>query len=438
MQSRLPIDPSRAVALRDTVPRMLRSQGDVSVEVALPDEIRPGDAIGRYVILGVVGQGSMGIVFSAYDPQLDRRVAIKLLHPGVDQVDHFAQCRLVREAQVMASVSHPNIVQVYDASSVRGRFFMAMEYVDGCNLRTWLGRAPRTVPQILQIFRQAGEGLAAAHAAGIVHRDFKPANVLVDRLGRAKVVDFGLSRRRGHSELPRSGEPLSSAAVDITMSGWLMGTPQYMAPEQFAGETGDVRSDQYAFCVALYEALYEQPPFEGDDLEAIASCKQSQAALQRPTTAVEIPDALWIALRRGLACNPAERFPSMRALLDALGRSTSPSRWIRRFLLPLGAAGLVLIAWSQHIEPPPPPETSSSIAQGPIEHCTAEDLEAERALLLAERLLEDHAWDEARAQLERAFVLGLERGQADVTTRAAEAMERMTRGDAMSLRTTEP
>ncbi|HET6584205.1 MAG TPA: serine/threonine-protein kinase, partial [Nannocystaceae bacterium] len=288
----------------------------------LPDVILPGTLLGRYVVLEVVGRGGMGTVVRAYDPRLRREVAVKRLRPRASPEQ--AEARLVREARAMAQLNHPNVVAVYDVEAVPWGVLVAMEYVRGPTLREWL-REPRSRREILEAFRQAGAGLAAAHAAGLVHRDFKPANVLMEEspdsrgVGRVRVTDFGLARGI-HAGEPAvsldSGEDALDAVDpsgdELTAAGLVLGTPVYMAPEQHAGETAGPAADQYAFCVALWEALAGARPFEAEDHEALARAKaQGPPPWPRPR---EVPARISQAIRRGLAPDPGERFPTMAEL----------------------------------------------------------------------------------------------------------------------------
>ena len=241
-----------------------------------------GVRIGRYRLAQCIGRGGMGVVWSAHDDELDRTVAIKLLRPELGDLGP----RLDKEARALARLNHPNVVSVFDVGTHEGQRFIAMEFVDGETLRTWL-ETPRALPEILAAFVGAGRGLAAAHAVGLVHRDFKPDNVLVGRDGRARVLDFGLAR-------PPSGPELQPSAIDLdadpratalTRDGALLGTPAYMAPEQHLGLTADARSDQFAFAVALFDAVYGQPPFRGDDLRML-SLSVVRSVVQRPAAHV--------------------------------------------------------------------------------------------------------------------------------------------------------
>jgi formylglycine-generating enzyme required for sulfatase activity len=313
-----------------------------------------GARIGRYVVLEHVGSGAMGSVYAAYDPELDRKVALKLLKSGRRTVDPTAQARLLREAKAMGRLAHPNVIAVHDAGVYEEQVFLAMEFLAGGTLRGWLSAQPRSWREILDVFIAAAGGLAAAHAAGLIHRDFKPDNVLLDREGRPRVVDFGLAREANS----REGEPsheLSPAFITtltgstpghesghletLTRTGAVMGTPAYMAPEQFLAEPTDERTDQFSFCVALYEALYGQRPFGGDNLLSLGASVTEGQFRPMPKDH-EVPTWLRRALLRGLRTKPAERYPSMGALIAALLDDPAVKR--RRRLLTAGAAAVVV------------------------------------------------------------------------------------------------
>jgi tetratricopeptide (TPR) repeat protein/predicted Ser/Thr protein kinase len=301
-----------------------------------------GAAVGRYVILDRIGSGGMGVVYAAYDPELDRRVALKLLRP--DRFTHEAgRSRLLREAQALARLTHPNVVAVHDAGTFGDRVFVAMELVEGETLRQWLEAGTRSWREALDHLLPAGRGLAAAHAAGLVHRDFKPENVLLGRDGRVRVVDFGLAKALADAaEMPpedaaetgSGGEPLSP----LTEWGVVLGTPAYMAPEQLRGIAADARSDQFSFCVALYEALYGQRPFAGQGPREIAEAVLRGEPREAPAGS-RVPGWLREVVYRGLKADPRERYPSMDDLLQDLERDPSAVR--RRWLL---AAAIVLVA----------------------------------------------------------------------------------------------
>jgi eukaryotic-like serine/threonine-protein kinase len=296
----------------------------------------PRGRFGRYVVLEYLGGGAMGDVYSAYDPQLDRKLAIKILRPQT--IGNPA--RLWREAQAMARLQHPNVIGVYDAGIVEGEGFVAMELIDGCTLSAWLENEARPRRDILRAFVQAGRGLAAAHAVGLIHRDFKPANVLVDRDGRVRVGDFGLARSiadvEESDETARPAAATASLQDTITKTGSLLGTPSYMSPEQLRGKAAGTFSDQFSFCVALYRALYGEKPFDGEDVAALAA-SVTAGRLRPPPKDKGVPGWLRDVVMRGLATEPSARWPSMDALLAALERD--PARRIRR-----GAIAVAVIA----------------------------------------------------------------------------------------------
>ena len=306
--------------------------------------------IGRHEILEKLGSGGMGVVFAAHDPELDRRIAIKLVHAseGHSEAERTAsRGRMKREATAMAKLSHPNVVTVYDVGEHGGQLYIAMELIEGTSLRGWMERMPRpTVAEIVGVFALAGRGLAAAHHAGLVHRDFKPDNVMVgdtDEPGRAfgevRVLDFGLASAVGE-KLEVSDEKASAidvTAVRMTATGAVMGTPAYMSPEQMHGEAADARSDQFSFCVALFEALYGERPFKGAGLFDLIHAVTS-GEIEMPRDDPGVPRRLRQSVMRGLATRPEDRHASMDALLAAL----VPSRRLPRALA--GGAAAVLLA----------------------------------------------------------------------------------------------
>jgi predicted Ser/Thr protein kinase len=340
--------------------------------------------IGRFVVLRKLGEGGMGVVYVAYDEELDRKLAVKLVLPSL-QPERAArnQARLLREGQALARVSDPHVVHVYEVGADHGGVYVAMELIRGRTLGEWL-TAPRRWREVLGICLQIGRGLAAAHAAGVVHRDIKPDNALVGEDGRARVVDFSLARP--DLEADDDAGPVDPSR---TQAGQLVGTPLYMSPEQLRGEPADARADQFSFCVLVHEALYGVRPFHGETVEQLrrsvlsgavdpppgrgllsslrvsgqrsarslaasasqrgpaepaaeASARLEARAGPRP---VDAPPA-WLrrVLLRGLALDPAARWPDMPALLAALGRD--PGRRWRRAGLALaataGVAGLAL------------------------------------------------------------------------------------------------
>ncbi|MFO0635414.1 MAG: serine/threonine-protein kinase [Nannocystaceae bacterium] len=284
-----------------------------------------GPRVGHYHLLETVGEGGMGRVFLAYDPKLHRRVAIKLLKPDATG---GSSARLMREAQALAQVSHPNLVHVYEVGEQAGEVFVVMEYIRGETLAQWRSERPRSWREIVAVLAGAGAGLAAAHRARIVHRDFKPANVVIDRDGVARVLDFGIAvfgatveagmESSGVLGDTRARARDAALSLHVTDGGSVMGTPPYMAPEQHAGRRADARSDQFSFAVTLFEALYQTRPFP-DEYEAMLAAKRSGEIRFSAETAV--PSRVRAVLRRALAPDPEQRFASMQALLDALQRS---------------------------------------------------------------------------------------------------------------------
>ncbi|MCL4223056.1 MAG: serine/threonine-protein kinase [Myxococcales bacterium] len=271
------------------------------------DAIAAARHLGRYRIDGMLGSGGMGLVLSGFDPELDRAVAIKVLRHADDEL----QARLLREAQAMARLRHANVVAVHDVGEVDGRVFVAMELVEGTTLRAWLAQA-RPWRAVIATFVAAARGLAAAHAAGVVHRDFKPDNVLVGADGVVRVADFGLARAS-------PGEAASSpvGGDELTGAGQVMGTPAYMAPEQHDGETAGPAADQFAFGAALWEALCGARPFLGGTPDAMALAKRAgrlEAPARRP------PGWTLAILRRTLAPRPEARYPAMTDVIAALER----------------------------------------------------------------------------------------------------------------------
>jgi tetratricopeptide (TPR) repeat protein/predicted Ser/Thr protein kinase len=300
-----------------------------------------GDLVGRYVVLDRIGAGAMGIVYAAFDPELDRKVALKLLQTTnaapeaqTSQASVTASARLLREAQALARLAHPNVVAVHDVGTHRDQVWIAMEFVEGQTLGRWMRARRRRWPEVVEVLRSAGRGLAAAHAAGLIHRDFKPDNVMVGNDGRVRVMDFGLARRGGAA--PPSEVALAAQAmlaVDFTAAGTLLGTPAYMAPEQFKGLEIGPKVDQFALCVTLWEALHGERPFAGSTMTTLTA-NVSAGTIKAPPGGTGVPGWLRRVLARGLAVDPEGRWPSVDALLTALDRAQSRHR--------LHAGGLVL------------------------------------------------------------------------------------------------
>jgi serine/threonine protein kinase len=280
-------------------------------------EPEKGTVIGRYVVLARLGAGAMGVVLAAYDPELDRKVALKLLRPRGGDAG-AARARLQREAQALAKLNHSNVVAVHDVGVHAGHVFVAMEFVDGQTLGAWTQSAPRSWRDVVGVFEAAGRGLAAAHASGLVHRDFKPDNVMIGKDGRVRVMDFGLARAtEGAVEPARAGDlPADKSdilATPLTQTGAMMGTPAYMAPEQFGGLEVTTRSDQFGFCVALFEALYGERPFGGETLGALAF-NATEGNVRDVGRTRDVPMWLRRVVLRGLSPRPEDRFPDMPRL----------------------------------------------------------------------------------------------------------------------------
>jgi len=315
--------------------------------------------VSRYVLLSRLGAGGMGLVYLAHDPALERKVAVKLLRPGGDEGEQAAEAhaRLHREAQALAKLSHPNVVAVhdvgtYDASPLYGTgprpgeppqgVFVVMDYIEGLTLADWL-ETPRPWQEVLRVFIAAGRGLIAAHAVGVIHRDFKPSNVLLRSDGVVQVFDFGLARAASEAEVPAAlARPrtlhetwMTSLSQPLTQYGAYVGTPAYTAPEQRGGEQVDERSDQFSFCVALYEGLCGNRPFSGENIYALELAKQA-GTIDPPRRKVRLPRRLLRTVLRGVAAEPQDRWPTMPALLAALERQLPRHR-----ALILAACGLV-------------------------------------------------------------------------------------------------
>ncbi|MBA3545989.1 MAG: protein kinase [Nannocystis sp.] len=333
----------------------------------LNHEREPG-RIGRFVVLRRLGAGGMGVVYAAYDEELDRKLAIKVVREDTQGAQ--GRTRMQREAQAMARLSHPNVVQIYEAGEFAGQVYVAMEFIKGQNLSEWLAAEERSPEETLEVFLQAGRGLAAAHRQGLVHRDFKPDNVLVDGDGRARVLDFGLARAEvGHQDdaadsvIARIGGVQGNVlSTELTMAGTILGTPAFMSPEQHLGTPTDARSDQFSFCVALYGALYHRAAFSGHTLIELTE-NVTGGKLRKPPGDTKVPASVFAALAVGLATDPNERYPSMDTLLGELAPDVPDGR--RRWAWPaalVGVAGLaVLLTLVMVGDPAPAPEDLQTI-----------------------------------------------------------------------------
>ncbi len=277
-----------------------------------------GDHLARFVVLNRLGVGGMGIVYVAHDPLLNRQVALKVLRAGASGTARAteARARLLREAQAMARLSHPNVITVHEVGTVDDEIFLVMELNDGSTLRQWLDGAPRPWQEVVDVFAEAGRGLAAAHRAGLTHRDFKPDNVLLSRDGRVRVVDFGLVHVPAAGEAPVA-PPDGDVPLSLTHTGAVLGTPTYMAPEQHRAEPADPRTDQFSFCVALHEGLYGRRPFLGDTYAELVS-NVLDGVISPPAFNRGVPPAVYQVLLRGLGNDRETRYLAMDALLDDL------------------------------------------------------------------------------------------------------------------------
>ncbi|MGH1343657.1 MAG: protein kinase domain-containing protein [Nannocystales bacterium] len=297
---------------------------------------RPEDpaTLDRFRIEHRVGSGGMGVVYAAFDPKLGRRVALKLLKP--DRSSTRDQERLVDEAKALARLNHPNIVGVHEIGTVEGRVFIAMELVEGAPLSTWL-RTPRTWKEVARVALDAGRGLVAAHESGLVHRDFKPANVMLRDDGRVVVLDFGLARTHDSFASDAStGHDAADELRESTLASAIAGTPAYMAPEQHLGRVATPQSDQFSFCMTMYEAAYGDRPFDAKTRIALLEAIDQGKFRPRPKSR-NVPSWFRRILERGLQPAPRDRWPSMEALLASLEGKLSPP-W-RRAAVPVAVAG---------------------------------------------------------------------------------------------------
>jgi eukaryotic-like serine/threonine-protein kinase len=383
-----------------------------------------GEPLGRYIILRTLGEGGMGIVYCAYDPELDRQVAIKLLRPS-GHASPEKQLRLMREAQALARISHPNVIAVYDVGTHDENVFVAMELVESGTLTDWLEEKKRTPREILAKFIDAGKGLGAAHAAGMIHRDFKPENVLVGKDGRCRVTDFGLARMAtsGSSDENQPIGEMDTRPTEtnkpinqrLTRAGAVVGTPLFMSWEQYQGRAADQRSDQYNFCASLYWAIFGAPPpgpyTSGDSRDSTAEgmANPTGGAAFTPQRLRDLPKEPRLpapvrrAMLRGLSLKPEDRFPAMEDLLRELGRDPRAAQ--RR--LALAVAGVLVVALAA--------STYWPILQQHRQLCRG-----------AERKLEGVWTPLVRAQIETAFKATGAPYAEDATKRASDALDQYT------------
>jgi serine/threonine protein kinase len=379
--------------------------------------------IGRFTIVRELGSGGMGFVLVGRDEQLHRDVAIKLLR--AERGSTRDRQRLEREAQALAQLSDPNVVPIFEVGDHEGELYIAMELVVGDSLRAWVRNGERTWQQIVAVYLQAARGLAAAHSRGLVHRDFKPENVLVGDDGRVRVVDFGLVAEAG---ILAPDEPTATSNTDDilrTQTGEFLGTPRYMAPEQFVGGHVGPAADQFAWCVALFEALSKTRPFEGTSVSELATAVTSVAPRALPPG--PYPRALAAVLERGLARVASRRHASMNELVTAIERATA-RRIPWRPVAAIAGATIAAIAWLV-MRPSPPEPTSSPIETRETVRLEGPQIDAQieaqgafaaahEALARGEAVLaarhfddaaakfeahDDHGEDLARIQLDRAI-----------------------------------
>ena len=303
------------------------------------DLIAFGGRVGRYLILDRVGRGGMGVVYAAYDSVLDRRIALKLLRAQEGEDASSGRVRMEREAQALARLSHENIVTIHDVGEHAGSMYIAMELVEGTTLREWQKGKPWR--EIMRAYLDAARGLSAAHAAGLVHRDFKPENVLVDAKGNVRVTDFGLARRAGDSA-PASAVRIASPSAfdsDLTAAGTVMGTVAYMAIEQIEGRPVDERADQYSWCIATWEGLFGEQPFVSGDLEARREAMTK--TVPKPPAKPAIPRGIVRVLQRGMSADANERWPAIDAVIGEIERAMSSRRW---YIAAAAFAGVAIVA----------------------------------------------------------------------------------------------
>lgn len=327
----------------------------------IPVKLERGDTIDRYVILATLGHGGMGVVYAAYDPELDRKIALKLLRPrDNDTSDNAARTRLLREAQALAKLAHPNVVAVYDAGVQEDQVWIAMEYVPGETLSVWAQRQARSWSEVLSALCDAAHGVVAAHAAGLVHRDLKPDNVMIGSDGRVRVMDFGLVRER---ELSIDEQRISTTlaaessirprvpalAQRLTQGGALQGTMNYMAPEQWDAKDVEAPADQFGWCVMAWELLYGELPYSGDTPMTLAA-NVVLGNRKTPPRTRHVPVWLRRVLERGLSVDPSQRWPSMADLLAALKREKTMGRVKKAttLLLSVMAIGMVMEGYRRH------------------------------------------------------------------------------------------
>jgi tetratricopeptide (TPR) repeat protein len=337
-----------------------------------------GNRLGRFIVLDVLGRGGMGVVYAAYDPLLDRKIALKLLLELEGDDVTAGRMRMHREAQALARLSHPNVITIHDVGDHGDAMYIAMELVQGKTLRAW--QAGRAWREVLDVYVAAARGLAAAHTASLIHRDFKPENVLVGDDGRVRVTDFGIARLTRGAPVPAASARPTQLEANLTAAGTVMGTLAYMAPEQIDGSDVDERSDQCAWCIAAWEALYGVQPF------ASGPAAVRRAAMRTATpTAPErtlVPRAVARVLARGMAPDPAQRWPSMHALTDELVRVTATRQRVARVAIAV-SVGVAIVVGAVAIRHAGPPAPDCRLAGAPIEDVWTLDARGEVARAFA-------------------------------------------------------
>ena len=323
-ETQLTVDSAEADPDDETVIGVVGGESvDDELQAAAPPGATPERWVGRYIPIKKVGRGAFGAVYAAYDPQLDRKIALKLLRAGRRTANN--RVRLLREARALAAISHPNVVAVFDVGEQEdgGAIHIAMEFVEGVSLRKWVERVHPSTRRLLAVLVAIAHGLEAAHASGLAHRDIKPDNIMVTPTGVPKIVDFGLARA-GHSPSEDGLDSgTASMLTNLTSTGAIVGTPAYMAPEQHDGARGDAKADQYSFCVLAYEAFVGARPFTGANIDALRIRVHTKPPTPPPRGSM--PRWLWPVLQRGLAVDPAKRHASMTDLLRENRTGPRPS-----------------------------------------------------------------------------------------------------------------
>jgi serine/threonine protein kinase len=394
--------------------RTARSRADAptvsgaSTAAAPAAEAQP-ERLGRYVLLEKIGAGGMGEVYLAYDPELERKVALKVLRADQARLPEATggRARLLREAQAAAALTHRNVVTIYDVGTFDDEVFIAMEFVDGVTLGAWQSDHPRTWHEVLGKYRMAAEGLIAAHDADLVHRDFKPDNVLVANDGTARVLDFGLAKPRveggpaSKTDASASTSGGSRSSANLTRTGVVLGTPAYMSPEQFRGGSVGPASDQFSFCVALWEGLFGSRPFGGLDYDTLRGVV-TKGVVEAPPRGRSVPAWLERVVRKGLSPEVADRHPSMRALLAELDRVPRRRRAVALVsAVVLGATavgGLAFREGQRQQETPCDPDTRLRSVWSPQRRDAVE-----AAFLRTGRPFAESSWTATRSALDAHF-----------------------------------